>query len=296
VTDSTIHVPVLLRETLDALAICQGDTVVDGTLGGGGHTLAIAERVGPGGLVISLDRDLSAIDRFDPLRAGLPIRLAQADFSHLPEVLDQLDIDRVDSVLLDLGMSSDQLADESRGFSFHSTGPLDLRFDPSEGDPAWRLLERLSRDHIADLLYTFGEERLSRKISAAIVKYRSQQPLRRAIDLATLVSGVYPSRRTEKIHPATRCFQALRIAVNDELCSLETALRRIPDRIRGGGRFGVISFHSLEDRRVKHGFRDDSRLLVTHIRSITADDDELSQNPRARSARLRYAERLPDDA
>ncbi len=294
-TQSTVHLPVLLTETLEALGIGPGDTVVDGTLGGGGHTLAIANLLGAEGMVISLDRDLSAIDRFDPLRAELPIRLAQANFSHIPEVLEQLDIAQVDAVLLDLGMSSDQLADENRGFSFHSHGILDLRFDTSEGDPAWKLLQRLSQDHIADLLFTFGEERLSRKIASAIVQFRSQQPLQRASDLAKLVSDVYPTHRTERIHPATRTFQALRIAVNDELRSLETALRRIPMVLRTGGRVVAISFHSLEDRRVKHSFREDTRLRVLQNRSITATDAEISNNPRARSARLRYAERLPDD-
>ena len=294
-TPSTVHLPVLLSETLESLHLEPGNTVVDGTLGGGGHTLAMARHVGTGGMVISLDRDISAIDRFDPLRKGLPIRLAQANFSHIPEVLQQLEIPHVDAVLLDLGMSSDQLADEQRGFSFQSRGTLDLRFDTSEGDPAWRLLQRLSKDHIADLLFSFGEERLSRQIASAIVRFRSEQPLKRPIDLARLVSDVYPSHRTEKIHPATRTFQALRIAVNDELRSLETALRRIPTVLRTGGRIAIISFHSLEDRRVKHSFRDDPRLKVHQKRSITASDAEIGTNPRARSARLRYAERLPDD-
>ena len=289
----TLHVPVLLDETLESLSISEGSVVVDGTLGGGGHTLAIAERVGKTGLVISLDRDVSAIDRFEERRGKLPIRLAHANFTHIPEVLDQLDIDLVDAVVLDLGLSSDQLADDERGFSFHSHGPLDLRFDTSEGEPAWRLLERLSRDHIADLLFTFGEERLSRKIAARIVRQRGEQPLQRAIDLAALITDVYPSFRREKIHPATRSFQALRIAVNEELQSLEIALRRIPERIRTGGLFCVISFHSLEDRRAKHSFRDDARLLLPAGHSITAGEEEVNRNPRSRSARLRTAERSP---
>ena len=268
---------------------------MDGTLGGGGHTLAIAERVGKTGLVISLDRDVTAIDRFEERRGDLPIRLAHANFSHIPEVLDQLDIDHVDAVLLDLGLSSDQLADDERGFSFHSPGPLDLRFDTSEGEPAWRLLQRLSKNHIADLLFTFGEERLSRRIAARIVQRRGEQPLQRAVDLAALVSDVYPSFRREKIHPATRSFQALRIAVNEELQSLEIALRRTPDRIRIGGRFCIISFHSLEDRRAKHAFRDDPRLSLPPGKSIIAGEDEVNRNPRSRSARLRTAERSPSD-
>ena len=296
VAEATIHVPVLLKEVLEITGIRPGDQVVDGTLGGGGHTLALAQQVSPGGQVISLDRDVTAIDRFEPLRQDLPIRLAQANFCQIPEVLDQLDIPHVDAVVMDLGMSSDQLADDNRGFSFHSHGPLDLRFDTTEGDPAWRLVERLSQRHLADLLYNFGEERLSRRIATAIVRRRSEGPLRQAIEIAELITGVYPTYRKEKIHPATRSFQALRIAVNDELTSLEVALRRVPDRLRAGGCFCVISFHSLEDRRVKHAFRDDPRLHVLTGRSITASEEEIARNPRSRSARLRVAQRVADDA
>ncbi len=202
-------------------------------------------------------------------------------------------IDRVDGVLLDLGLSSDQLADASRGFSFTAEGPLDLRFDPTAGVPAWRLMERLSAEHLAGLIYEFGEERFSRRIAKAIVERRRGEPVKTARELAELVSRCVPrSRDAERIHPATRTFQALRIAVNDELKSLEIALRRIPDCLRPGGRLAVISFHSLEDRRVKEAFQGDARLKVLTRRPIRADESETQQNPRSRSAKLRIAERL----
>jgi 16S rRNA (cytosine1402-N4)-methyltransferase len=195
--------------------------------------------------------------------------------------------------LLDIGLSSDQLADESRGFSFISDGLLDLRFDPTEGIPAWRLLERLSAEHLADLIYEFGEERFSRRIARAIIERRRDNPVRTSRDLAEVVARCVPrSRDTERIHPATRTFQALRIAVNEELKSLEIALRRIPDCLKIGGRLAIISFHSLEDRRVKEAFQSDVRLKALAKRPIRADEAETARNPRSRSAKLRIAERV----
>ena len=197
----------------------------------------------------------------------------------------------MDGILLDLGLSSDQLADQERGFSFSSTGPLDLRFDPMRGKPAWRLLERLSAEHLADLIYLYGEERYSRRIARAIVQRREENPVLAAADLAELVRRCVPRSRHDRIDPATRTFQALRIAVNDELKSLEIALRRLPDCLRPGGRLAVISFHSLEDRRVKEGFRDDPRLTPLTRKPITPSDVETAENPRSRSAKLRIAVR-----
>ncbi len=285
----TQHVPVLPQEVLHWLAPQPGQTIVDGTLGGGGHTRLLAEAVGPDGLVIALDRDPAALDRSEPLLKGLPVRLAQANFSDLPEVLEQLQIEQVDGILLDLGLSSDQLADEERGFSFHSEGPLDLRFDPEEGEPAWRLLERLRPETLADLIYNFGEERYSRRIARRIVERRRTDPVRTARDLAELVRKCIPP--SGKIDPATRTFQALRIAVNQELKSLHIALDRLPDMLRPGGRLAIISFHSLEDRPVKEAFRNDERLELLTKRPIVAREAETAQNPRARSAKLRVAAR-----
>ena len=288
---TSIHRPVMLAEVLAGLAPQPGMIVVDGTLGGGGHSRALAERVQPGGRVIALDRDPVAVEAAGRHLADLPIQAMHANFCDLPEVLGELGVTAVDGIVLDLGLSSDQLADPQRGFSFSSTGPLDLRFDPMQGKPASNLLARLSAEHLADLIYNYGEERYSRRIARAIVQRRRDKPIETAADLAELVRRCVPRSRKERIDPATRTFQALRIAVNDELKSLEIALRRLPDCLRPGGRLAVISFHSLEDRRVKEAFRNDSRLTPLQRKPIIPSDEETAENPRSRSAKLRVAAR-----
>jgi 16S rRNA (cytosine1402-N4)-methyltransferase len=287
---------VLLAEVVDWLAPVPGAVIADGTLGGGGHTSALAERVAPGGKVIALDRDPTAIAAVKESLVSEQIRMVHRNFADLPEVLAELGIEKVNGVILDLGISSDQLTDADRGFSFRSQGPLDLRFDPLHGEPAWKLLERLSAEHLADVIYQYGEERYSRRIARAIVQRRSKgEAVKTAADLAQLVQRCVPQRgRRERIHPATRTFQALRIAVNDELTVLDTALRRIPDCLSDGGRMAVISFHSLEDRRVKTAFREDERLRVLTKRPVRPSEDELKHNPRARSAKMRVAERTTE--
>lgn len=287
------HQPVLLAEVLQWLQPQSGQTLVDGTLGGGGHTRALAERVAPAGQVIALDRDSAAIERSRVAIADLPVRLVQANFCELPDVLAQLGVSAVHGVVLDLGLSSDQLADAERGFSFSTDGPLDLRFDPSVGEPAWRLIHRLSAERLADLIYEFGEERFSRRIARAIVERRRDAPIRTAGQLAELIRRAVPrGRGPQRIDPATRTFQALRIAVNDELRSLESALKRLPEYLQPGGRLAVISFHSLEDRRVKEAFRDDPRYRALTRKPVVASKAEIAQNPRSRSAKLRVAERV----
>ncbi len=288
ISDS-IHVPVMLAEVLEGLSPQLGGIFVDGTLGGGGHTRALAERVGPSGRIISLDRDPAAIEAANAYLPRVPVTPVHANFCDLPEVLAELGVEAVDGILLDLGLSSDQLADIERGFSFSSTGPLDLRFNPMQGKPAWRLLERLSAEHLADLIYQYGEERYSRRIARAIVQRRQDHPVETSADLADLVRRSVPRSRHDRIDPATRTFQALRIAVNDELKSLEIALRRLPDCLRTGGRLAVISFHSLEDRPVKVAFRDDPRLTSLTRKPVTPSDAETAENPRSRSAKLRVA-------
>jgi 16S rRNA (cytosine1402-N4)-methyltransferase len=285
------HIPVLAAEVVELLRPQSGQTFVDGTLGGGGHARQLAQAVGPSGLVIGLDRDPAAVERSAERLRGLPVRAIQANYSDLPEVLRQLEVPAVDGILLDLGLSSDQLADTSRGFSFHAEGPLDLRFDPSRGEPAWKLLERLSAEHLADLIYHYGEERYSRQVARRIVDERGRSPIRTARALAELVRRAVPVAKQERIDPATRTFQALRIAVNEELKWLEVALRRLPDCLRAGGRIGVISFHSLEDRLVKESFRADPRLALVTRRPVRPPEQEIAGNPRSRSARLRVAER-----
>jgi len=290
---SSVHVPVLLDAVVQWLDPRPGMTIVDGTLGGGGHTRALLEGVGANGLVIALDRDPEAIDQGRQKFQGMPVRLGQANFCDLPEVLERLNIKTVDGVVLDLGVSSDQLADAERGFSFSLEGPLDLRFDPMSGEPARRLINRLSAEHLADLIYHYGEERYSRRIARAIVDQRRSKPIETSLELADLIRRTVPrSPHGERIHPATRTFQALRIAVNDELKSLEIALRRIPNCLRPGARMAVISFHSLEDRRVKEAFRNDQRLRNLTSKPIRPETEETDLNPRSRSAKLRVAERL----
>jgi len=272
-----------------------GGTVVDGTLGGGGHTQALACAVGPSGTVIAIDQDpvaVEAVEHWSPEKRSC-VQANLANFADLPEVLDAAGVNLVDGVLLDLGLSSDQLADNTRGFSFESAGRLDLRFNPLRGEPAYRLIERLGEKHLADLIYQYGEERHSRRIARQIVDLRLREPIRTAQQLRDVVSRSVPRvAHRQRIHPATRTFQALRIAVNDELKNLECGLRRIPERIRPGGRLAIISFHSLEDRLVKHAFREDTRLDVRTKRPLRPTAAEVDRNPRSRSARLRVAQRL----
>ncbi len=281
---------------MSLLEIRPGMRVVDGTLGGGGHTRLFAEAVGPEGLVIAIDRDPAAIERGAHELAGLPVRFAQANYRDLPEVLDALAIDRVDRVLLDVGLSSDQLADDARGFSFDSEGPLDLRFDPTEGEPAWRLVNRMRPETLADLIHEFGEERFSRRIARRIAAAREREPIRSARDFARIVTSAIPRQYPPpRIHPATRTFQALRIAVNEELKSLRIALERIPTRLAHEGRLAVISFHSLEDRLAKEAFRNRQVWEPLTRGPVEAGEAELARNPRSRSAKLRAARAVHGD-
>ncbi|MEX2172674.1 MAG: 16S rRNA (cytosine(1402)-N(4))-methyltransferase RsmH [Pirellulales bacterium] len=285
------HIPVMADQVIEFLRPEPGYTLVDGTLGGGGHTRLLAELVQPGGMVIALDRDADAVAAAEQSLHELPVRPIHANYADLPEVLADEGIETVDGILLDIGLSSDQLADDERGFSYQGAGELDMRFDTTRGEPAWRLLERLRAEPLADLIYEFGEERFSRRIARRIVEQRREKPIRTAGELADLVRRCVPRSRGHKIDPATRTFQALRIAVNEELKWLEVALRRLPECLKPGGRLAIISFHSLEDRRVKEAFRDDDRLQVITRRPARATDDEIAANPRARSAKLRVAER-----
>lgn len=290
---SSVHVPVLLDQVVRWLRPRPGAVLVDGTLGGGGHARALAEAVGGDGLVIGIDRDPDAVDAAVQRLSGLPVKLVQANYCELPAVLDQLEIEPVDGVVLDLGLSSDQLADAGRGFSFSAGGPLDLRYDTLSGEPARKLVGRLSEEHLTQLISNYGEERYSRRIARAIVRRRRERQIETAEDLAEVIRRSVPRNpRGEKIDPATRTFQALRIVVNDELKSLEIALQRIPDCLKIGARIVVISFHSLEDRRVKTAFRADERLKVLTPKPLRPDEDELAANPRSRSAKLRVAERI----
>lgn len=286
-TESSIHVPVMAEEILTWLQPRPGQTLVDGTLGGGGHTRRLAEAVGPTGRVIACDRDPAAVDA---ARDALPVTPVHANYADLPDVLASLGVARVSGIVLDLGLSSDQLAGD-RGFSFESDGPLDLRFDPTEGESAADLLQRLPERELADVIFRFGEERFSRRIARRIVESRRERPVRTAAELAQLVRRCVPRSRGHAIDPATRTFQAFRIRVNGELDSLERALDRLPECLEPGGRLAVLSFHSLEDRLVKTAFRGDPRWSALTKKPIRPNDSETARNPRSRSAKLRVAER-----
>ncbi|MGL4511663.1 MAG: 16S rRNA (cytosine(1402)-N(4))-methyltransferase RsmH [Lacipirellulaceae bacterium] len=287
-----VHVPVMPAEVLEWLAPKPGDRLLDGTLGGGGHTRLLAERVAPGGVVVAIDRDPAAVDAAAEALRGLAVMVAHASYIDAPEVLEEAGVGPLNGALLDLGLSSDQLADGARGFSFHATGPLDLRFDPTQGEPASRMIARLSAEHLADVIYRYGEERCSRRIARAITERRRERPVETAEDLAAIVRRAVPRDYDPRLDPATRTFQALRIAVNDELGHVERGLTRLAALLAPGGRFVVISFHSLEDRLVKEAFRNDARLEVLTTKPLTPTEAEVAANPRARSAKLRVAQRL----
>ena len=290
----TIHIPVLPIEVLEGMNSKPGDLVVDGTLGGGGHTRKLLDLIGPTGRLIAFDRDLSAIEE---TRERIPDENAEflhANYADMPELLRQMGIEAVDSILLDLGLSSDQLADRDRGFSFQSDGPLDLRFNPLAGESAMKLVNRLSEKHLADLIYEFGEERMSRRIARKIVRLRHDNPIKSASQLASIVRSCIPRTKHQTIDGATRTFQALRIAVNDELKWLKEAMKRLPDLLKPNGRLAVISFHSLEDRIVKQAMNAHQHVNVLTKKPIQASEAELHENPRSRSAKLRVCERRAD--
>jgi 16S rRNA (cytosine1402-N4)-methyltransferase len=269
---ASCHVSVLPEEVLTALGPRPGQVIVDTTVGAGGHARAIAQRLLPDGRLIGLDRDPTMLRQARERLAGLPVTLFEARFSELRRVLEELGLPAVDGVLADLGICSDQLDDAARGFSFTREGPLDMRMN-EEDEPAGELLRRLNERDLADLFWRYGEERYSRRIARRIVEERRHAPLETTTQLAELVRRCVPRPKGRgAIDPATRVFQALRIAVNDELGELERLLRALPECLKAGGTAVLISFHSLEDRLVKHAFRD-------------------RRNPRARSAKLRWARR-----
>ncbi|MEZ6120371.1 MAG: 16S rRNA (cytosine(1402)-N(4))-methyltransferase RsmH [Pirellulaceae bacterium] len=248
-------------------------------------------KVQPGGRIIGVDRDPLAVERTAERLQHTSVEAVWGSYADIPEVLRDHDISAADGIVLDLGLSSDQLADEERGFSYLATGPLDLRFNPRFGEPAFRLVNRLSEKELANLIYEFGEERLSRRIARKVVEVRRKSPIHTAAELSELLCRCVP-RSKDGLHPATRTFQALRIAVNEELKQLRIALKRLPDCLKPGGRLAIISFHSLEDRMVKNAFKEDSRLDVLTKKPLRPSEAEVHANPRARSAKFRIAERI----
>ncbi|MFK7779219.1 MAG: 16S rRNA (cytosine(1402)-N(4))-methyltransferase RsmH, partial [Gimesia sp.] len=287
-----IHLPVLLREVIQELDLSPGLVVVDGTVGAGGHSQHILKQIGAEGTLIGMDRDAMMLNfakeklEWERLPTG-QCHLRQASYAELPAVLEDLELNQIDRILLDLGLSSDQLGDDARGFGFESTGELDLRFDTRTGIPAWKLLETLSESELNEILETYGEERFSQRIASHLVKQRKTSPIRTAAELIKAVQQAIPSKvlASARKNPATRVFQALRIAANQELKQLEIMLESVlPQVMRAGGRAVIISFHSLEDRLVKQAFKNKTLWKNLTAKPIIATQAEQRVNPRCRSA------------
>jgi 16S rRNA (cytosine1402-N4)-methyltransferase len=307
------HLPVLAEEVVQFLEPHPGGIYLDGTLGGGGHAELILEHCTPGGMLVGLDQDQEALLAAGQWLAdfGVSAQLVHGNFGELEQHLDRLGITAVDGFILDLGVSSHQLDSGCRGFSFQQDAPLDMRMDTSSGETAADLINTLSEPELERVIRDYGEERWAKRIAAFIVKARQTAPVVTTLQLVDIIKGAVPKAKwEERIHPATRTFQAMRIAVNHELENLEKGLRAALERLKPDGRGVVISFHSLEDRIVKHIFREYAtgctcprnfpvcacnnkpRVRVLTGRPVTATDREIEINPRSRSAKLRAVERL----
>jgi 16S rRNA (cytosine1402-N4)-methyltransferase len=315
-TQTAGHNPVLLTETIEHLAPHGGGNYLDGTFGGGGHTRAILAASYPDGRVLAVDADPAAAERAKELQQesgnGDRLRFEHANFAELAEVAKATGFDPADGILLDLGLSSFQLDQAERGFAFRFDAPLDMRFDPTTGEPASDIVNSAPEVELARIIFEFGEDSKSRRIARAIVKEREKSPILTTTVLANVVTNAVGGRRGSDTHPATRTFQALRIATNHELDVLETALAGAVDVLKPGGRLAVISFHSLEDRIVKRFMQYESATCVCppdqpictcghhpRLRRVTRhavkpSPAEIADNPRSRSAVLRVGERLPE--
>jgi 16S rRNA (cytosine1402-N4)-methyltransferase len=305
------HVPVMVREVLDLLQLKRDGIYVDATVGMGGHAQAILEQIHPRGLLIGIDRDKESLDKAQARlkRFAASLRLFHDNYKNLPLILNNLAIRPVDGILVDLGVSSYQLLSPERGFSFQSDAPLDMRMDRTQQWSAADLVNNSPESELANIIYRYGEERLSRRIAAAIIQEREKTPITRCSQLASIINRVFKVRSHKGIHPATKTFQALRIAVNEELQGLEEFLSEAVSFLKPGGRIAVIAFHSLEDRIVKRTFRGLAGQCICDAppelckcprkalgsiissRPITPGPEELAANPRARSARLRSLEK-----
>ena len=294
----TGHEPVLLNETLELLDLRPGMTAVDCTLGRGGHSLAIAERIGPGGLLLAMDADPRNLEFARGRLEGAPasVRVFHANFAELGDVIEQAGTGPVDAILADLGISTNQLFDEQYGMSFSQPMPLDMRIDPRTRRSAADWVNQLPERDLANVLYELAQEHYSRRIARKIAEARRISPINTTDRLAELVRSAIPSRggAPPKIDPATRTFLALRMAVNQEIENLSALLKQAPALLKGGGRIAVISFQSTEDRVVKQAFRSAQQAGVLQVvtkKPVSPSDEELAANPRSRSAKLRVAER-----
>jgi 16S rRNA (cytosine1402-N4)-methyltransferase len=292
-----VHKSVLIKEALGYLRCENKRIMLDCTVGGGGHAKEILKSLPPGGRLIGIDQDQSALKIAEETLREFEgsFTLVKENFRNLDKVLNSLGIEGVDGMLFDLGLSSFQLEDEERGFSFSKSGPLDMRMDRSKGRPLEELLRRLSEQELGQIIRDLGEERYWRKIASAIVRERKRAPIKSSLQLADLVRSTVRYRPGQRIDPATRTFQGLRIFLNDELGALEEALEKAGSFLRKDGIIAAISFHSLEDRIVKNRFKQLSKEGIVEIltkKPIRPAEEEISDNPRSRSARLRAARRI----
>ncbi|MFC1620776.1 16S rRNA (cytosine(1402)-N(4))-methyltransferase RsmH [Candidatus Omnitrophota bacterium] len=296
--ENFLHKPVLSREVMHFLNPAVGDVVVDATIGGAGHAKEILRRIGPSGLLIGIDRDKESLQIADgQLKSSEgSFRLMNGNFKDLKSILRDSETGEVDGILFDLGISSIQMESAERGFSIKNSGPLDMRMDKTQHLTAAILVNNSSEFELSRLIKDFGEERFHRRVAASILRARREKRIETTAELAQIISRSMPyGRRRERIHPATRTFQALRIKVNDELSAMEYALKDTPSILKKGGRLCVISFHSLEDRIAKNTFKEFSAQDVFQIltkKPVVAEGDELMENPRARSAKLRAVMKL----
>jgi len=295
-----IHETVLLHETVDGLNLKTGAIIFDGTLGGGGHSAYVAEKFGKGVKIIAVDRDSEALkraeERLKNLRANYSLTLS--DYRNLDQVLDSQKIDKVQGIILDLGLSSNQLDESGRGFSFKNDEPLLMTFAKPEENPtvtAKTVINKWGEETLADIIYGYADERYAKRIAKKIVETRESKPIETTSELVEIIRQAVPANyRRGKIHFATKTFQAIRMAVNDEIEALKEGLHKGFDRLAPGGRMSVISFHSGEDRIVKNYFRDqvkEKRAILINKKPIIATDEEIRRNPRSRSAKLRIIEK-----
>jgi len=294
------HIPVLAQTLLENISLPRDAVMVDATIGHGGHSLLFAQQLGPEGLIIGLDVDQNSIDRARSVlgQVNCQVKLVRENFSGVKTVLADQGVDKIDFLLADLGFCSAQLEDESKGLSFQKNMPLDMRLDSRLSTSAADIVNRMDEKSLADLIYQFGEDHASRRIARFIVHQRKAGPIVTTEHLAAIVCkalGQAPTGRKYKIHPATRTFQALRIAVNSELENLQELLESATDVLDTGGRIAVISFHSLEDKLVKNDFKSKALRGIYKVltkKPLVATEQEKVENPRSRSAKLRIAERL----
>lgn len=305
-----MHLPVLLQETIENLISNPHGTYIDCTLGGGGHLRYLAESLASDATVIGLDKDADILEQTRIYLEGLNVTLIQSDFRYLKQVLQDLEIELVDGIMMDLGVSSFQLDTATRGFSFHEDASLDMRMNREQYLTAQDIVNDYNEAEITDILFSYGEEKYARSISKAIVSYREKKPITSTLELADIIKGAVPAKYRREKHPARKSFQALRIAVNDELGALREVLPQAVDVLKPGGRLCVISFHSLEDRIVKQFIQEKSitcicppsfpicicgqkpQLKMIKRKPIVASSEECENNPRARSAKLRVAARI----